>query len=135
MLTCFRSRHQRRTHLKQRHYNQNTTNRMPKGPFLSQTSGQTAIKNKKKISKTYMERHTMTEIVNHSRSTTLERSVKTLLGGVGGRGGGFNRFYMATTLALNSAVVYTRHLFSPREGFLTHQCYISENIKINRIQK
>ena len=122
MLTCFRSRHQRerRTHLKQRHQNQNTTNRMPKGPFLSQTSGQTAIKNKKIISKTYMQRHTMTEIVNHSRSTVLERSVKTLLGG-------FDRFYVATTLALSSAVVYTRHLFSPREGFLTHQCYISEN--------
>ena len=135
MLTCFRSRHQRRTHLKQRHHNQNTTNRMPKGPFLSQTSGQTAIKNKKE-SKTYMERHTMTEIVNHSRSTVLERSVKTLLGGVGWEEvGDFNRFYEATTLALSSVVVNTRHLFSPREGFLTHQCYISENIKIKRIQK
>ena len=136
ILTCFRSRHQRRTHLKQRHHNQNTTNRMRKGPFLSQTSGQTAIKNKKKISKTYMERHTMTEIVNHSRSTALEWSVKTLLEGVGWEGvGGFNRYYVATTLALSSAVAYTRHLFSPREGFLTHQCYISENIKIKRIQK
>ena len=132
MLTCFRSRHQRerRTHLKQRHHNQNTTNRMPKGPFLSQTSGQTVIKNdnNKKISKTYMQRHTMTEIVNQSRSTALERSVETLLGG-------FNRFYVATILALSSTVVYTRHLFSPREGFLTHQCYISENTKIKRIQK
>ena len=116
MLTCFRSRHQRerRTHFKQRHHNQNTTNRMPKGPFLSQTSGQTAIKNKIKNqqdihAKTY---NTMTEIVHHSRSTALERSVKTLLGGL-------NRFYVATTLALSSAVVYTRHLFSPREGFLS----------------
>ena len=27
-----------------------------------------------------------------------------------------------------------RHLFSPCEGFLTHQCNISENIKIKRIQ-
>ena len=130
MLTCFRSRHQRekRKHLKQRHRNQNTTNRMPKGPFLCQTSGQTATKNKNKISKTYMQLHTMTEILNHSRSTVLERSVKTLLGS-------FNRFYLATTLALSSAVVYTRYLFSPREGFLTHHCYISENIKIKRIQK
>ena len=42
---------------------------------------------------------------------------------------GLNRFYVATTLVLSSAVVYTRHLFSPREGFLTHQCNVSENIK------
>ena len=27
------------------------------------------------------------------------------------------------------------HLFSPPEGFLTHQCNISENIKIKRIQR
>ena len=33
-----------------------------------------------------MQRHTMTEIVNHSRSTALERSVKTFRGGGGGRG-------------------------------------------------
>ena len=30
-----------------------------------------------------------------------------------------------------SVVVYTRHSFSPREGLLTHQCNISENIKSN----
>ena len=35
------------------------------------------------------------------------------------------------TLALSSAVVYTQHMFSPREGFLTHQWSISENIKSN----
>ena len=50
-------------------------------------------------------------------------------GARGGGGGGLNRFYVATSLALSSAVVYTRHLFSPREGFRTHQCNISENIK------
>ena len=36
-----------------------------------------------------MRRHTMTEIVNHSGNTSLEQSVKTLLGGEGvgwGRG-------------------------------------------------
>ena len=33
---------------------------------------------------------------------------------------------MATTLALSSAVVYTRHLLSPHEGFLTQHCNISE---------
>ena len=27
------------------------------------------------------------------------------------------------------------HLLSPREGFLTHQCNINENIKIKRIKK
>ena len=130
MLTCFRSRHQRerRTHLKQRHHNQNTTNRMPKGPFLSQTSGHTAIKNENKNqqdihAKTYNDRNSKPK-----QKHRLGTSVKTLLGG-------FNRFYVATILALSSTVVYTRHLFSPCEGFLTHQCYISENIKIKRIQK
>ena len=92
-------------------------------------------KKKKKFSRTYMSRHTMAVIVNHSKSTALERSVKILLGegGGGGGGGGLNRFYVTTTLALSFAVVYTRHLFSPREGFLTHQCNISENIKIKLI--
>ena len=62
-----------------------------------------------------MQRHTMTEIVNHSKSTALERSVKTLLGGGGGGGGGggFNRFYVATTFALSSAALSSRHFFSP----------------------
>ena len=46
-----------------------------------------------------MQRHTMTEIVNHSRGTALERSVKTL-----------SRFYVAATLAIGSAMVYTRQL-------------------------
>ena len=62
----------------------------------------------------------MAEIVNHSRSIALERSVKFLLVPL-------NRFYAATTLALSSAVVFTRQLFSPREGFLSHQYNISEN--------
>ena len=130
------------THLKQRHHNQNTTSRKPKGQFLSpitpspppthpptpdnKKNGQTAIK-KKNHQDMSMQRHTMTEIVNHSSSTVLERSTKNFLGwvdgwvgggggdGRGGGGGGLNRFYLATTLALSSAVVYTSHLFSPRE--------------------
>ena len=53
-------------------------------------------------------------------------------GGVGEGGGGQNRFYVATTLALSSAVVYPRHLLSPREGLLTQQCNISEKIKKNQ---
>ena len=118
-----RHQRERRTHLKQRRHNQNSTSRKPKGQFLSQKIGQTTIQNKT-FTRRYMQRHTMTEIVNHSRSIALESSVKTL-----------NRCYMATTLALTSAVVYTRYLFNPREGFLTHQCSISENIKIKRIQK
>ena len=58
-----------------------------------------------------MQRRTMTDTctVNHSRSTALEQSVKLLLGrwrSVGvGWGRGLNRFYVATTLALSSAVV------------------------------
>ena len=57
------------------------------------------------------------------------------MGRGGGGGGGLNRSYLATTLALSSAVVYTRHLDSPREGFLTHQSNISENIKIKQKQR
>ena len=76
--------------------------------------GQTVIQNKKKITRTYMQRHTNTERVNNSRITALDRSVKY------NWGWGLNRFYVATTLALISAVVYTRHLFRPREGLLTH---------------
>ena len=89
----------------------------------------------------------MTEIVNHSRSTAMELSVKILqcvcvclsvclclwvcVCVCGWVGGGRLGFYVATTLAVSSAVVCTRFLFSPREGFLTHQC----NIKIKRIQR
>ena len=62
-----------------------------------------------------MQRHTLTEIEIHSSSTTLVRSVKTLLVGAWGRGGrgrgvvtgDLNRFYVATTLSLSSAVVHT----------------------------
>ena len=49
--------------------------------------GQTAIQNKN-FTRTYMQRHTMTKIVNRSRSNALERSVKTLRGRGGGGGGG-----------------------------------------------
>ena len=70
-----------------------------------------------------MQRHTMTEIVKHSTRFALERSVK------------YYRFYVATILALSSAVVYTWHLFSPLGGFQTHEINISENIKIERIQR
>ena len=66
-----------------------------------------------------MQRHTMTEVVNHSRSTALERSVKILLGvgWVGGEGGegGLNRFYLATPLAPSFALVYTSFFL----GFLS----------------
>ena len=72
-----------------------------------------AIQNKNKNHQTI---HTMTEIVNHSRSTTLERSVKNLLRV--GLGQELKSILLATTLALSSAVVYIRYLFSPREWFL-----------------
>ena len=71
------------------HY-QNTSSRKLKGQFLSQTNGQTAIQNKN-FTRTHIQRHTITEIVNHSRSVALERSVKTLWGrNRGGRGGGLH---------------------------------------------
>ena len=80
-----------------------------------------------------MRRHTMAEKVYHSKSIALEWPVKYYWGvGVGWGRGGQNRFYVATTLALSSAVVYPRHLLSPREGLLTQQCNISEKIKKNQ---
>ena len=56
------------------------------------------------------------------RFGTVSKSLSRGGGGVGSGGGGggvggLNPFYEAITLALSSAVVYTRHLFSPREGF------------------
>ena len=77
-----------------------------------QTNSQTAIQNKT-YTKTNMQRQTITDLVNHSRSTALERV-----------GGGFKSIYVATTLALSSVVVYTRrvqvsmHIF--RSAVLKH---------------
>ena len=70
---------EKRTHLKQRHRDENTTSRKQKGQFLSQVIGQMAVQNKTFI-RTYMQRHTMTEILSNSRSNAFERSVKVLLG-------------------------------------------------------
>ena len=90
-----------------------------------------------------MNRHTMTEIVLHTpqkkhRFGMSFTCVCVWWGWGGGEGEGrkgagrLNQFYMATTLALISAVVYIRHLIGPFEQFLTHQCNISENIKIKK---
>ena len=68
-----RFRRERRTHVKQRHHNQTTTSRKPKGQFLSQNIDHRAIQNKI-YTRTYMQRYTMTKVVNHSRSVALERS-------------------------------------------------------------
>ena len=69
-----------------------------------------------------MQRHAMTEKSKPQQKNRHRTDSKQITGSL-------NRFYMATTLALRSAVVYTRYLFSQSEGFLTHQCNISENIK------
>ena len=69
------------------------------------------------------------------RLGTVSKNMNGSEGGGGGRKGGFNRFYVATTPDPSSVVVYTTQLFSPREGFLIHQCNISENIIIKRIQR
>ena len=72
----------------------------------------------KDISDTHIQRRTITKI-NHDRRTALEQSVKSISLGKGwGGGGGLNRFYVATILALTSAAVWTHNLFSPHEGFL-----------------
>ena len=76
----------------------------------------------KDVSDTHIQRRTITKI-NHGRRTALERTVKSISLGV------LNRFYVARILALTSAAVLTHNLFSPHEGFLTYQCYISENTK------
>ena len=53
----------------------------PTPTVCPQNIGQMAIQNKN-FTRTYMQRHTMTEIVNNSRSTALERSVNSLTGGL-----------------------------------------------------
>ena len=77
----FHTRHQRerRTHLKTQ--SNGTTiktqqSESQKDSCFLKTNDQTAIQNKT-FTRTYMQRHTMTEIVNHMRSATLELSVKT----------------------------------------------------------
>ena len=72
----FRQRHQRErmTHLKQRHHNQNTKAESQKDRFVSQ-KWPNGFYNKK-ITRIYMQRHTMAEIVDHSRNIAFERSVK-----------------------------------------------------------
>ena len=61
--------------LKQRHHNQNTKSKKPRGWFLSQN----LVIQYRNFTRTYLQRHTMTEIGNHNRSTALERLVKSLL--------------------------------------------------------
>ena len=75
----------------------------------------------KDVSDTHIQRRTITKI-NHDRRTALERSVKSV------SLWGLNRFYVATILAF-TLPRFKHNLFSPHEGFLTHQCYISENTK------
>ena len=56
----------------------------------------------KDVSDTHIQRRTITKI-NHDRRPALEPSVKSI--SLGGGGGGLNRFYVATILALTSAAV------------------------------
>ena len=67
----FRPRHQRegRKAAQSKHYKQKA-----KRTVFSPKISQTAIQNKK-FTRKYMQNHTMTEIVNHSRSTAVEWSV------------------------------------------------------------
>ena len=51
----------------------------------------------------------------HRRNTALGRSVKKYWGSWA-----LIQLYVATTLALSSAVVYTRQLFSPRKGLISN---------------
>ena len=98
-----------------------------KDSFFSK-NGRTAIQNRN-FTRTYNDRYS-----SKPQQEYHLRTVSKILQGTGVGEGGLNRLNVATTIALSSAVVYTRHLFSPLEGFLT-QCNISENIKIKRIQR
>ena len=62
-----------------------------------------------------MQRHIMNDRNSKPKQKRRIGTVSKLLL-EGGVGGSLNRFYMATTLALSSAVVYTKNLFSPRVG-------------------
>ena len=128
---------ERMAYLKQRHHNQNTTNRKAKGQFFLTNIGQTSIEtknsNRNKHAKTYNDRNSKPQ-QKHCLGTVRRKFTSGCVGEGRGRGS-FNRYFVATTLALSSAVLYTRHLFSPGEGFLTHQCNISWDTKIKRIQR
>ena len=124
----FRPRHQRerRAHLKQWHHNQNTTSRKPKGQFLSRKMAKQL--SKIKISLTYIQRYTRRNDRNSkpqqkNRLGTFSKNLTGRLVGGGGEGEGYNprpKF---------SRGIYTRQCFSSCEGFLTHQCNISKNIR------
>ena len=129
--SVLRYQRERRVHLKQRHHNKTLQAESQKGSFVPPkkiTKRLSKIKIHQDIyANTYNDRYSKQQQKHY-----LGTASKMLLGVC--VLGGLNRFYVATTIALSSAFVCTRHLFSPREEFLTHQCNISENIKIHRIQ-
>ena len=77
-------------------------------------NGQTAIQNNN--NKNHQDIHAKTYNDRNSKPQQKRRlgTVCKSLNGVDG--GRLNRFYLAITLALSSGLVYTRNLFSPREG-------------------
>ena len=103
-----RHQRERKSHLKvtapqSRHYNQKAKR------IVSSQNMAKRLSKIKTFTKTYMQRHKLTDIRNHSSSTALERSVKW---------GDLNRFYLAKPSPL--VLPWCTHLFSPREGSLTH---------------
>ena len=104
---------ERRTHLKQRHHNQNTTSRKPKGQFLSPklTKWQSKIKKITRThAKTYYDRN------SKPQQKHLEWSVKYYFGrgvGVGGEG-------LKSILRANLRCHNPRPWFCRSEWFLTH---------------
>ena len=89
----FHSRHQkeRRMHLRQWYHNQNTTSRKPKRQFLSHKLATWLSKIKIPPGHTYKDNSKL------QKKLVFERSIKLLLGGL-------NWFYVATSLALSSAL-------------------------------
>ena len=129
--SVLRHQRERRTHLKYGHHNQNTTSRKPKGQFYIYKKWPNGFPKQKlhqdKHAKTHNDRYS--NPLHKHRIRTVRKILLWVAGVL------VNRFYVATTPALSSAVVYTRHLFSPRERFWTHQCNNSENIKVKRKQR
>ena len=131
-------RHQRErsAYPKQRHHKQNTTSRKPKGQFPSTPHPPTPHPlplSKKKVQnkKTHQDAHDRNS--KPQQKHRIGTVSKTSLGA--GGSGRLKSILRGHNLRPQFYLVYTRHLFSPREGFYTNQCNISKNIKSKRIQR
>ena len=114
------TKRERKAHFKQRHHNQDTTSRKLKGQFLSLKIAKWLSKTKKNLLG-----HTCKRNSKPQQKHRLGTVTKTFTGGrggdvVGGWGSGTKIDF--TWLQPSPLVMpYYTHLFSLREGFLTHE--------------